>query len=500
MKKLIYRPILLGLLGLFFFTGQAQVNYSLNYDYDLFETIQSNSNHIYTYNMVSKTYDKNELKIYDLKGVFLNSFEFQARTRFALAGVSAMGDNTVFDMQNGDEHEILIVNKGGKEVARKLITPEDKLRDFKMLTSTNSITLVTEVKVKKVGIGMRVERLNANLESQWKYEKFGDGKYFFNMAASSQAGNVAVLIKNGNVYEYSLLTLDAKGTELAFVEVDEQNEGSFTPYLFNYLNDNELLMVSDFGSTDAEVFKGIPQGVNIQRINSATGVISVTNSLSFLEVQNLVGDKKEDGLPVYQVGPALRVLDLQTINGMQKLICESYFLKERKQSVPSSTAGAAPTVTYYNQLQLMDFYLLNLDKPAKEITRIWKQPRTVELETGSFTKANDMCEKLKYNNMFSYQGMYNNQLLIRGFGQLHNFYNLIPVDAKMEQMENRIYWGDPINCEANAVPQRQSYSKGMNYSLPKSMSDEGLLPSANTFMLFDYDGITNQLLLTELTF
>ena len=70
----------------------------------------------------------------------------------------------------------------------------------------------------------------------------------------------------------------------------------------------------------------------------------------------------------------------------------------------------------------------------------------------------------------------------------------------MEQMENRIYWGDPINCEANAVPQRQSYSKGMNYSLPKSMSDEGLLPSANTFMLFDYDGITNQLLLTELTF
>src|SRR5690606_25507463 len=101
-------------------------------------------------------------------------------------------------------------------------------------------------------------------------------------------------------------------------------------------------------------------GMNIMKINSTGEIISSSN-ISFIEIQQLVGDKhgENNDVPVYQVGPALRVLDVQPVNGIPQLICESYIVEERKHSVPSKTAGVEPTITYYRQMRLMDIYLLN---------------------------------------------------------------------------------------------------------------------------------------------
>ncbi len=487
---------------LFSSISTAQVPVDFSHRYDLFQTLASNTNHIYTFNQVPKTFDKSEIFVYDLEGKQLNRFEFQAKRGVTFLGANTMGENTVFKIEGAQGYEILVVNKAGQEIGRRTFDLEDKIRSFDIVTNDLGLTAIYEVKRKKVGVGIVVVHLDTKLDSTWGYENFReDGKYFYYGADLNKDGSLAMLLKKGNTNAYSLCLIGPSGNEKALVDIDIKGLSKYSPYLFQYHSETEILLVADYGSTSEETFQGYPLGMHILKLNAGDGSEVSSSTLSFNEVQQAVGDKhgEKNDIPVHQVGPALRVLDVQTVKGKAALICESYTVGERQQSVPSTTEGMAPTVTYFKQVRLMDFYLLDIDAPKTAIHRIWKPSRVIELEAGTFGSSDVLCAMLKRNGLFSYQGMAGEKLVVRGYGQMFHYFNTIPIDHTSEPLKNRVFFGPKLNCQPSQMPPQMSYTKEFgSSSLSGNLTREGLLKAGNSFLLFNYNTTTNQLNFSKL--
>lgn len=503
MKRLISINILVMSL-LFSLISKAQVPVEASHRYDLFQVLASNSNHIYTFNQVAKTFDKSELIVYDTEGKRLSRFEFQAKRGVTFLGAGTMGESTVFKIEGAQGYEVIVVNKAGEEVGRRTFDLADKIRNFEIVTNELGLTAIYEVKRKKVGVGIVILHLDTKLDSAWSYENFReDGKYFYQGADLKEDGSLAMLLKKGNTNAYSLCLIDPAGNEKALVDIDIKGLTKYDPYLFQYHTETEILLVADYGSTSEETFQGYPLGMHILKLNANDGSEISSSTLSFNEVQQAVGDKHGDknDIPVHQVGPALRVLDVQTIKGKATLVCESYTVGERQHSVPSTTEGMPPTITYFKQVRLMDFYLLDLESPKTAIHRIWKPGRVIELEAGTFGSSSFLCSLLKRNGLFSYQGIVGDKMVIRGFGQMYHYFNTIPLDHTSESLKTRVFFGPRLNCEPTQMPQQMSYFKQFaSSSLSENLKREGLLKAGNSYLLFDYNAISNQLNFTKLNF
>lgn len=471
-------------------TASSQV--ALTYDHDQFQLLKSSNNLIYSFNKY-ESFDKYELILYNDKGSKLNRLTFESRAPLEILEVDDIGDLTVFHM-SGSDYTILALDQDGNEKASTTLSFADKVRDIDMVTSKNGITMIVEVKRKKVGIGLLVQHYSLDLESSWSYEKFPEkGKYFIYDACSNEEGSIAIVYKNGNSDDYGLCLLSNKGDEVAFTDIDEQQLSKFTPYLLRY-SGNSIMMVSDFGSTSTETFKGIPLGLSVMTFNGSNGENTSANHISFEEVQQAVGDKRTDGSPLYKDGPALRVLDIQDINGVKTLITEAYVFKERSYTKPSSSSSSVSSTTYYKQLELMDFYLLKVDNLQSDIHRIWKPARIIEVEGSSFTSAEGLCDIFEYNRFFSYQGMIGNQILYQGFAQMHQYYNTVSVTAPYESFATRHYWGTPLNCTPNSRPFLQSYNKPFGSTfLAKDLTNTGVLATKSGYILFRYNTTTDQI-------
>jgi hypothetical protein len=491
------------LLLLFFWasTGvsQAQVEFEKSLPYDYFGSLESTKNFLFTMAQLNKTFDQSELVIMSFEGEELNRLQFQNRTRPTVTKCGMMGESTVFLMSTDD---FIVIDADGKETSRHTLTFEEKIKGSKTIISDNGITVIQEVKIPKVGAALRVTQFSTTFEERWKFEKITEkGKYGIEQAVVSKNGELAVLYKKGLNADLGLCLLNSTGQEKAFVDLPKKT-GPFSSYYFEFKQNGDLVLVSDYGSTSTEMFKGIPLGMSVITLDGINGAVKSDVVVDFLELQKKIGDKTTDDKPIYnQIAPALHLVDIVQIEGVSYLVCESYLSRDRKHNVPSTTPGNPGTDTYYTQMELLDYYLLNLDNPLENQKRIWKQPRTVELELGSFGNASSARTKMQQNRLFSYQGMYKGKLVSRGYGQMHNYYTLIDLNIGKEELNKRTYWGTPIGIDYNVMPQRKSYNVGFGSTfMEEYFVKEGMLAIEGSFTLYQYDAAVNSLNLAKIKF
>ncbi|MDB4174454.1 hypothetical protein N9811_06605 [Bacteroidia bacterium] len=481
------------------FASLAQITYDKTMEYDYFESIQSTDNFLFTMTLIKGTYDQSELVIFNHEGGELNRITFQAKRRPSIVQVGQMGGNTVFEISTG---EFVVIDATGKEVARHTITLMDKVKTQVNYISDQGLTVVMNVKIKKVGAGLRVIHYSPSFEEAWKYEDITEkSKLRTDEVAVNKAGDVAIVYKKGNTYDIGMYLISAAGELKANVDIDKKG-GNLSAYKFEYLDNGDLLYLSDYGSTSTEMFKGIPTGMNVMVLDANSGAIKSETEVSFAELQALVGDKRADGTPVYkEISPALHTLEVVKLDGKDYLVCESYLSKDRTKNVPSSTPGNPGTNTYYTQMELMDYYLLDLAATLTNPTRVWKQTRVIEFELGSFGNASSARTTMAHNGLFSYQGMYDGKILSRGYGQMHNYLTLIDISKGKEELNKRTFWGKPISDEFKVSPQRKSYNASFGgTSLPKYYATEGVLSHKGAFTLYQYDNVTNTLNLAKINF
>ncbi|PCJ63579.1 MAG: hypothetical protein COA58_15695 [Bacteroidetes bacterium] len=479
--------------------SMAQVTYDKEIEYPFFESVQTTDQFLFTFTKLGKTFDQSELIIYNHSGEELNRITFQSKRRPELIQTAKMGGNTVFQLSTG---EYVVIDGTGKEIARHTTISTDKIKRSQMLLTNSGATLIQQVKVKKVGVGLRVRHFNTEFEEQWKYEKFPEkGRYGYDMCAAKEDGNIAIIYTKGSMsYDKGICLLSPTGEEKAFENLGLK-QTQLKSYKFENNFDGDWLYIGDYGSTSSETFKGIPLGMSIVKISSDNGALKSESLIDFVELQKKVGDKREDGTPVYsQSAPALHLLDIINIRGKSYYMCESYLSKERKYTKPGSTQSV-DNINYYTQMILMDYYLLDVLNPTDNPKRIWKQSHNIEQELGSFGGAYGARQNLLKNGLFSYQGMHNGKIVTRGYAQMHNYYTLIDPDLGKEETENRVFWGDPIGKDVGVLPQRKSYNVSFGQTvISPYFSREGLLKNGDEFTLYQYDVRTNMLKLSKLNF
>lgn len=486
-------------LGFQIMNSNAQVSVDKSLDYDNFGMLQSTSNMMYTYSPVPKTFDQSELVFYNSNGDELNRIVLQAKRRPTVMQVAEMGDNVVFELSTG---EFLVVDASGKEVLRKSFVFEDKVKSSVTRISNAGITVAMSVKIKKVGSGTRVIQYGTDLAEAWKFEDIQEkNKDRVSEMAISKKGTIALICKKGNTSDLGFYALANDGSLKANKEV-AKTRGKLDTYYFNFTENEDVLMLSDYGSTSTEMFKGIPLGMNVMVLDVNSGNITSETEVSFNTIQELVGDKRTDGAPFYKdIAPALHMLDIVSYEGKSYFLCESYLSRDRSHNTPSTTPGNPGTTTYFTQMELLDYYLIDVENPNEGVKRVWKQPRVLEFELGSFGGAAGARDRMAANGLFSYQGMYNGKIMSKGYGQMHNYFTLIDIAKGKEQLDERIYWGTPIGPDFTVTPQRKSYKMNFGSSfLQEDLAKEGIVAVGLAFTLYQYDFVTNTLNLTQLKF
>jgi len=482
----------------------SQVTYDKEAEYWTFEEFNTADDFLYTYTSVKSSYDKGELIIYDHSGTELNKIVLQSKRRPVIYNTTSCNGITYFELSTD---EYLGLDKQGKEVFRKTLpVSADKVKTSRTLFTEAGVTVVQQVKVKKVGVGLRVIRYNNDFEQQWVYENIPEkGRYAVGDCTADAAGNVAVVYTKGdmsNSYEKGICLLSNTGEEKAFAKLDLK-KSNIDPFQFKYAADGSIAYTSYYGSTNSEAFKGIPLGFSFVSIDGSTGAVKSEEYVDFLEVQKAAGDKRTDGTPVYnQKAPALHYLDKVSIDGKQYFLCESYTASERKYTKPATNSQSVANITYYTTLTLMDYYLLDASDLGATPLRVWKQPRTIEMELGSYAGPLALLGRMKNNNLFSYKGMQDGKIVTVGYGQLHNYYTLIDPAQGKENLSARTFWGEPINTlDLTILPQRKSYSlPSLQTIMPKYIANEGVVKSGDSYLLYHYDYRSNMLQFSKLQF
>jgi hypothetical protein len=482
--------------------SQAQVTYDKEIEYSSFESLELTDKFLYTLTPVAKTYDQSELVIYSADGEELNKLTFQEKRRPTVSRTAEFGNETIFWMSTG---EIVSVDEDGNEISRnKMPESADKVKNSYTVFSDAGITVAQIVKVKKVGVGLRVIRYDSKYQEQWKYEKFPEkGKYGLDDCVVNKDGNVAIIYNTGySDVNTGVCLLSNTGEEKAFTSF-KLEKNSISPYTFEYSPEGDLNYLSYYGSTSTEKFKGTSTGLSYVKIDGTTGELKSEEFVEFLDIQKQVGDKKSDGTPIYnQIAPALQYQDIVEYNGKKYYLYESYLASDRKYTKPSSNPESVANINYYTALTLMDYYLLEVANPKATPVRVWKQSRTIEQELGSFGGPARAANNLRRNNLFSYKGMYNGNIVTVGYGQKHNFYTLIDPSKGMEDISSRTFWGEPISAlDHSLIPQRKSYNVGFGQStISKYFANEGVVYTGGNFLLYQYDYRSNMLQLSKLKF
>ena len=388
------------------------------------------------------------------------------------------------------------VDADGNETFRKEFE-YGKFSDVKLYAYDNGFFLTSEVKVKKVGTGVRIERLDGEFNSQWTFDHIPEkGKHFHRLTAMAPDGKVSFVYEIGNSEKYKAITVNTSGEMMSDVEFNNNSLSDVEPYRAYYSGTNELTIIADAGATNNTVFMKMATTLLVNTIDVASGTETSSQKLSFKAVQEEVGDKREDGGLVYPEAPALRVVDVQKINGQNTFICESYLMKERSESVRATSSSTTATVVSFKQIAMMDLYLLNASNLSAGIRRIWKPKRTLEMDGLTYTTSVRYCNLLEENNLFSYQFIQNDNIVVRGFSQNYEYINWIPVGASHDGVLTRKYWGEPISNKRGTSNFTQTFRTSSVGNKP-NINRDGLLQLSDGFILYHYDGITNEL---ELSF
>ena len=266
--------------------------------------------------------------------------------------------------------------------------------------------------------------------------------------------------------------------------------------MLEYISPNEIVMISESGTVEGQAFMSTSARMNIKHF-SLEGDEIKNDDLLFADINEQFGEKLPDGTTVLKEAPAVRGLAIETINGEKTLICESYLIMDKTVSKPGATPQAAATNVSFKTIQFLDLYLINLANTAN-IHQVWTPARFVTLEgTSSYFSTLAFCEELEEANMFSYQGINEDGLFVRGFSQNHEFFNTIPFKATHDNILTRTYWGYPVD---DAMP-RQNFNQSFvkeNFVPISAGKMNGFLNTNNGIVLYHFHSTTGYLQFTVL--
>ncbi|MFT5823656.1 MAG: hypothetical protein ACI8ZM_004918 [Crocinitomix sp.] len=496
MKKLTHSKIFLFCSLIFLSTfvfGQIEVNES--YRYNFIEKIGNSNALAYTIHQESPKVLSKTLTTFDITGKQLSKIEIPFKQFPELEDCISVGENTVFYFSFSYSKDILllVVDNKGQEVSRKTIEYLKVFGTDLKSAGTDKFYLVAGVKNKKQGVS--VECFNLSLESQWNYSKIPEkSKYFYTNSAVNSNGDVAIIYSIKSVDDH-ILFIDANGNETGDQQLNKDEVKHYAPYKMHFKSADELLVFADYGTYNEAPFMTTPIGLNIKHFNKSAEEISNQN-LEFDAVREQWGNRAIGGELVAEPTPSLRVVDIQTINGRSTLIAESYYLTERSETVKASSPQAQPTTVVTKILTMLDLYLLDMDNLAENMERIWKPARAISVKGIKYYDATDFCNLIEKKNMFGYQGITEDQLLIRGFSQNHEYFNTIPFDVNWENVSTRTYFGRPINDVFNSRGSVQSFARKSGIGPIPGMGLSGFIQSNDHLVLYRFHSPTANLQFT----
>jgi len=169
--RIVFAMLCLSLLNI----GTSQVSYEQSYEYDYFGKLNSTKNFIYTNNGINKEFAKSQLKLYSHSGKFINEITLEGKTSPEVQYAGTAGDVTIFAL---DRETYLFVDASGNEIDSKTFEGADKVKNEEMLFTKDGFVVVQQVKVKKVGVGLRVRKFTPDGNEEWLYENFPEkGNY-----------------------------------------------------------------------------------------------------------------------------------------------------------------------------------------------------------------------------------------------------------------------------------------------------------------------------------
>ena len=380
----------------------------------------------------------------------------------------------------------------GTEVTRKTV-PYLKIFGTDIIpVGTDKFYLCAGIKDKKQGIS--VECFNLNLESQWVYSKLPEkSRYFYTDAIVNSRGDIALLYNEKSVDD-RILFIDANGNELADTLINVGEMDKYTPYKLYFKTADELLILADYGTFNKESHMTTPIGLNIKHFTLKGEEIGNQN-LSFETIQKQYGNKDPFGKPVNEPTPSLRIVDIQNVNGKTSLIAESYYFSQRIETI-SANPPAQPTTEVYKTIALLDLYLIDLENLETAVWRFWKPARTLSLKGIKFYDATDLCDLLEEKSLFSYQGIVDNEILIRGFSQNHEYFNRIPLNMHWEDISTRTYFGLPLSANYYSREYIQNFDLGGGFSPIPGMRSSGFFHFENHLTFYRFHRPTGNLQFT----
>jgi len=493
------------LLLLCFFIGSQYVYGQIKFDniltFSNYKRLYSTDKFIYLTSDIKKEYKKNELTLLDHTGKEVNRIILEGKVQPKINYAGTAGDKTIFSLDND---QYLVVNDQGQRVEEKSFVGEDNVKNEQLLFSDDGLILIQRIKVKKVGMGIRVRKLDLAYNQIWEYEKFPEkGRIDFDECRLQKDGSIAILfLKGGMSNEKGICLISPTGEEKAF-EYLKLREETMDFYHFRESRDGNLVLFGDYGSNNTaksgpeSIAQGDPLGLCIVKVDGSNGQMISEDFIDFAALQVQAGDKREDGSPIYdQKAPLIHFMDVVHLNGKSYYLGESALMGSRSES--STSSAGTSTTTSFKQLILQDYYLFDVTDPTGDPIRIWKPERTVELKIGGATT--DRVRKVMMNNrLFSYQGMSDGKIVSRGFSHMHHYYTLIDPAIGMEKINERVYWPKPHGSNASTFPPRSTYYSSSTSSFGKVyLSDKGILPVGDGFVLYNYSDRTNLLKLASL--
>ena len=236
--RIVFAMLCLSLLNI----GTSQVSYEQSYEYDYFGKLNSTKNFIYTNNGINKEFAKSQLKLYSHSGKFINEITLEGKTSPEVQYAGTAGDVTIFAL---DRETYLFVDASGNEIDSKTFEGADKVKNEEMLFTKDGFVVVQQVKVKKVGVGLRVRKFTPDGNEEWLYENFPEkGKYNFLTCHASANGNISILhSKGGMTYDKGLIVLSGSGEELRAddLKIEDPN---FSPSQFKESPDRTLHLIA----------------------------------------------------------------------------------------------------------------------------------------------------------------------------------------------------------------------------------------------------------------
>lgn len=438
MKKLF---ILCSLSFLFAWEASSQVKHLATHKDDRADMVRANKNLLFTFSMVPKSWTQKDLIFYNLQGEELNKMTFDLEKGYELKSHKAVGTNTVMCFVQKDKMQILVIDKDGKEFARKVIS-EIKVKNAQLqVLDDNNFVLIHEEKVKKVGRGLIITKYDVGLVDKWNHRAFAEkGNYSLSLSASNKFQETVILYSYK--YKSQLMFIDKAGKVISNKKLDLSGDGisNYDPYKIMFRG-TEAIIFADLGSAPDGPYKSMPTGLSVMTVNNQ-GTRMSSSILDFMTLQLMTGDTTAKGKPLFgQVAPALRVLDVQDINGKPTLITESYIVTKSQESKPSTTAGSPPTTLFYDDIQIRELFLVPLANMDK-IHRIWKPYVKYRIDGITVATPSKLCELAEENNLFGYQFMQNNNLVIKGISNNYCYVNYISPEKTIDHPSERIQWGE----------------------------------------------------------